>query len=479
MALEVAEPAGRVLDFPFRRWGRDRPRHTVRAVWIVGAALLIGSPRPVAGVSDAPVRVPQAPVRTADPVPRVRAVLFYSPTCPHCRDVIEDHLPPLLDRYGDRLRIVGVSTVSVQGQSLYQAMVNRFELPRERVGVPALVVGSTVLVGSAEIPDRLPGITERGLADGGIDWPAIPGLQEALVASGIDTTERQTAPAVSDEPALAGSDEPAPPAADPAPADDAGEPTGVAPDSAADSGSPAPATIAPPAVTPSPAPAAVAPGESVGRPAEMAAEVVEPNGDVLTAVPRHVDASVWDRFSRDPVANSAAVAVLLGLLAALGVGAPVLAGRGRALAPRYTAVVPVLAVVGLGIASYLAYIETTGVEAVCGPVGDCNTVQQSRFARMFGVLPVGVLGASWYAAVLAAWGAARARGPSRHPLWLGLRVVALIATLFSLYLTFLEPFVIGATCLWCLSSAIVTALILLTLSNPGHGPYPIPTARTG
>ncbi|WP_287908301.1 vitamin K epoxide reductase family protein [Chloroflexus sp.] len=27
-------------------------------------------------------------------------------------------------------------------------------------------------------------------------------------------------------------------------------------------------------------------------------------------------------------------------------------------------------------------------------------------------------------------------------------------TLFSLYLTFLEPFVIGATCIWCLLSAI-------------------------
>jgi uncharacterized membrane protein len=34
-------------------------------------------------------------------------------------------------------------------------------------------------------------------------------------------------------------------------------------------------------------------------------------------------------------------------------------------------------------------------------------------------------------------------------------------TLFSLYLTFLEPFVIGATCLWCLSSAVVVTLILL------------------
>ena len=32
---------------------------------------------------------------------------------------------------------------------------------------------------------------------------------------------------------------------------------------------------------------------------------------------------------------------------------------------------------------------------------------------------------------------------------------------FSIYLTFLEPFVIGATCLWCLSSAVIMTLLYL------------------
>ena len=31
---------------------------------------------------------------------------------------------------------------------------------------------------------------------------------------------------------------------------------------------------------------------------------------------------------------------------------------------------------------------------------------------------------------------------------------------FSIYLTFLEPFVIGATCMWCLSSAVIMLLLL-------------------
>jgi uncharacterized membrane protein len=37
---------------------------------------------------------------------------------------------------------------------------------------------------------------------------------------------------------------------------------------------------------------------------------------------------------------------------------------------------------------------------------------------------------------------------------------ALVGVLFSIYLTYLEPFVIGATCAWCITSAIAMTLIL-------------------
>jgi uncharacterized membrane protein len=45
-------------------------------------------------------------------------------------------------------------------------------------------------------------------------------------------------------------------------------------------------------------------------------------------------------------------------------------------------------------------------------------------------------------AALALWGLA----------WFGI--------LYSIYLTFMEPFVIGATCIWCLSSAVIMTLLL-------------------
>jgi len=41
-------------------------------------------------------------------------------------------------------------------------------------------------------------------------------------------------------------------------------------------------------------------------------------------------------------------------------------------------------------------------------------------------------------------------------------------TLFSVYLTFLEPFVIRATCAWCLTSAILMTALLLFTVTPGR-----------
>jgi uncharacterized membrane protein len=117
--------------------------------------------------------------------------------------------------------------------------------------------------------------------------------------------------------------------------------------------------------------------------------------------------------------------------------------------------------IGCGVAAYMAYVETTQVSAVCGPVGDCNTVQQSAYARLFGVLPIGVLGVLGYIAILVAWLVRRfGRGCPADLAALALLGMTAFGTLFSIYLTFLEPFVIGATCAWCLSSAIIMTLLL-------------------
>jgi uncharacterized membrane protein len=128
-------------------------------------------------------------------------------------------------------------------------------------------------------------------------------------------------------------------------------------------------------------------------------------------------------------------------------------------------IIPILALVGLGASIYLTYVEMTHARALCGPVGDCNAVQSSPFAKLFGFLPIGLLGALGYLAILGAWlwrcfrkdSIAKLAGPVMNGL-------AVFGTLFSIYLTYLELFVIRAVCIWCLSSAaIITALMLLSL----------------
>lgn len=355
---------------------------------------------------------PAPPVAAQEAV--AHAILFYSPSCPHCHDVINRHLPPLRERYGDAFVVVGVDVTTPRGQELYQATVAHFGLPDSRVGVPTMVVGATVLVGSLEIPQQLPGILERGLADGGIDWPPVDAVRQVLAEQGL------LRPAPS------------------APTDAPGPPQ----DTASPAGAPGIADS-----VPTPAPRAEPP---VAVP--LAADSALP---LPTATP-------WGRFLQDPVANGVAVAVLLVLLALLAWSTLSALGHGAPPPSFPTFLFPALALVGMGIAAYLSFVEVTGTEAVCGPVGDCNTVQQSRYARLFGVVPVGLLGLAGYLGLLAGWAVGRrAPGPTAFRAQAATWGMAWVGTAFSAWLTFLEPFVIGATCAWCVSSALVMALLLV------------------
>jgi uncharacterized membrane protein len=128
--------------------------------------------------------------------------------------------------------------------------------------------------------------------------------------------------------------------------------------------------------------------------------------------------------------------------------------------------IPVAVVGGLAVAGYLTFIESTGAPVMCGPTGGCETVQSSRYAILFGVLPIGVLGLAGYLAILAGWLAWQFGPQAMKKIGvLSVWAMCIFGVLFSIYLTFLEPFVIGATCMWCISSAVLM-MILLWVSTP-------------
>jgi len=180
-----------------------------------------------------------------------------------------------------------------------------------------------------------------------------------------------------------------------------------------------------------------------------------------------------DRFNTDLVGNSLAVIVLLLMVFSLiyqgfqfYLGVP---GEGKKAdaSKRINWLIPALCLAGMVVASYLSFVETTKIPAVCGPIGDCNSVQQSSYARLWGVLPVGIAGLAGYLAILVCWFVWR-YGP---PKWrtvsiLGMEGMIIFGLIFSIYLTFLEPFVIGATCIWCISSAVVMMLLFWITTKP-------------
>ena len=241
--------------------------------------------------------------------PVVRAVLFYSPTCPHCHKVITEDLPPLFEKYGDQLQIVGVDITTTGGQALFFAAIQCYNIPPENQAVPTLFVGEQMLLGSAEIPERLPLLIEQYLAQGGVDWPDIPGLREVLEAPQTEGTPaaEQATPSTAPTSTEQGTE-----------ASDSGT-------SQAGQAALFPATTSsPPSVsTPVPGPAS--------------------SGLVLSDSP----SGLAERLASDPAGNALAIVVLLGMILSLGGATPRLfTSAQRASSKKLSWMIPVLCGIG-------------------------------------------------------------------------------------------------------------------------------------
>ena len=132
----------------------------------------------------------------------------------------------------------------------------------------------------------------------------------------------------------------------------------------------------------------------------------------------------------------------------------------------------VLSLVGLGDALYLTVQDLTGQSLRCTIVAGCSEVLSSPYAHI-GRMPLAVLGAVAYftvfsLSILAAFGYLFAR-----PLLKALIVAMFLTTLWLLYL---QAFVIHHFCQYCLLSAAVTITltILIFLSSRITRPRAVP-----
>src|SRR5215210_4295402 len=129
-------------------------------------------------------------------------------------------------------------------------------------------------------------------------------------------------------------------------------------------------------------------------------------------------------------------------------------------APR--SVLLVLAVLGFLISAYLTWTHFAGLTPVCTGSGEgCETVQSSRYASVLGI-PVALLGLFAYSGLIFSAVMWKEAG-----IYLGF-LISLVGTLFSAYLTYLEIFVIGALCQWCLASAAIMPVALICTALAVH-----------
>ncbi|HVL25017.1 MAG TPA: vitamin K epoxide reductase family protein [Thermomicrobiales bacterium] len=119
----------------------------------------------------------------------------------------------------------------------------------------------------------------------------------------------------------------------------------------------------------------------------------------------------------------------------------------------------ILTLAGIGVAGYLTYVHYNQGALVCG-IGNCEIVQSSTYAKMFGI-PIALFGLAMYLAVLALLLVRRARPHLADTATMAIFAVLMAGAIYAAYLTYLEIWVIEAICQWCVVSAIITVLLLL------------------
>lgn len=125
--------------------------------------------------------------------------------------------------------------------------------------------------------------------------------------------------------------------------------------------------------------------------------------------------------------------------------------------------IALLSLVGLGDAIYLTVQDLTGQNLRCTIISGCSEVLGSKYAHI-GPIPLATAGAVAYFAVfslaiLALFGFSFVR-----PL---LTVLVVLMFLTTLWLLYLQAFVIRHFCQYCLLSAAVTTLITVTIFGAG------------
>jgi uncharacterized membrane protein len=119
-----------------------------------------------------------------------------------------------------------------------------------------------------------------------------------------------------------------------------------------------------------------------------------------------------------------------------------------------------LSILGALDSLYLLIFKLTGNSQMCLGNGGCHNVNFSPFSEISGI-PVSVFGICAYLAILCILFLERRLRVARENGPLVIFGISLGGLVFSIYLTYLEVYIIHAICPFCVASAIIITLIFI------------------
>jgi len=118
--------------------------------------------------------ITSAPVST----PVVRAVFFWSKSCPSSLIASNIVLPPLQQKYGSQLDLRLIEADTAEELARLNSIARALGVTPQSTGVPLLVIGDRGLVSLPQIRAELPVLIANHLAAGGVELPELPELQD-------------------------------------------------------------------------------------------------------------------------------------------------------------------------------------------------------------------------------------------------------------------------------------------------------------
>ena len=124
----------------------------------------------------------------------------------------------------------------------------------------------------------------------------------------------------------------------------------------------------------------------------------------------------------------------------------------------------ILAIIGFSVSFYLYYAKTHNKKIYCIPKHDCDAVVKSKYGQTFGVENT-LFGMLYYLMIIAYGIVLLLDGNLFKGIYVYYFIVGSSAAsvLYSIYLTWVQAFVLKKWCDYCIVSSVASILILITL----------------